>query len=298
MKNCPNCNAELPADAKFCPNCGYHFAEAVSQPTPAPQPQPQQAAPQQQPVPPTPTPVQPNPDVEAAKEAGKGYWQYLVHSWAHPLRYEEGTNKYFGLISLGIFALLSTLGVWVGITHITELAGGFMKAGSGSSMMSGAVSAFFGESLSLFYLEFLLAFVLIVAAYMVLGWGVRRLILNDRVNFWSYITEFGHYTNLMLCITLLNVVLVALSFGATYQLVFALISINSLIFNAGFIATILMHRSQGSFDPIYALLIVEIIAALVSFFVFKTFATSIMHMLGGQFNQLKSLFDGASSLFE
>ena len=58
MKNCPNCNAQLPDDAVFCTNCGTNLGAAPVQP-PAPQ-QPQQQ-PQQPPYqPPAPAPA-PNP---------------------------------------------------------------------------------------------------------------------------------------------------------------------------------------------------------------------------------------------
>lgn len=60
MKNCPNCNAQLPDDAVFCTNCGNNLGAAPVQPPMPQQPQPQQP-PYQQPAPaPAPAPA-PNP---------------------------------------------------------------------------------------------------------------------------------------------------------------------------------------------------------------------------------------------
>ena len=60
MKNCPNCNAQLPDDAVFCTNCGTNLGAAPVQPPVPQQPQQQyQQPPYQQPAP-APAP-EPNP---------------------------------------------------------------------------------------------------------------------------------------------------------------------------------------------------------------------------------------------
>lgn len=60
MKNCPNCNAQLPDDAVFCTNCGTNLGAAPVQPPMPQQPQQQyQQPPYQQPAP-APAP-EPNP---------------------------------------------------------------------------------------------------------------------------------------------------------------------------------------------------------------------------------------------
>ena len=68
MKSCPNCGAQIPDNANFCPSCGTHFGAAPQSPYQQPYQQPQYQQPYQQPAPQKMTYMD---KVRAAREAQK-----------------------------------------------------------------------------------------------------------------------------------------------------------------------------------------------------------------------------------
>lgn len=308
MKKCPQCGAMVAADAKFCTSCGYAFPAQAAQPTPAqPQPAPSQQQPDPQPqasrqtqsgainVPPI-----PSLNAEQAKAAGRNYWQYFVDALLHPLHFDKTTNPYFGLVSLGILAIISTFSMWrtlaaFGTSMIRMLISmqdtwGGGQAASASNIAADIAQALADKETVRFNaamgqisggtcFKFLVAFVVIVMLYMAAAFAIRRFISHDDQNFLSLTTDFGRFFSPMIVVALVILVLGFNGFASTAKLLIGLLVLNSLIFNVGFIAVALDHRQAGAFDVTFAIVIVELVIALITMWAVKTIAVGSIQQL-------------------
>ncbi|WP_461213261.1 zinc ribbon domain-containing protein [Lacticaseibacillus sp. GG6-2] len=312
MKKCPQCGAMVAADAKFCTSCGYAFPAVEAQPEPAAA-QPQQPTPQPQPnssqqagginVPPM-----PNLNAAQAKAAGRNYWQYFVDSLIHPLRFDKTNNPYFGLVSLAILAVISTISMWrtlatfgssmvrLVVSLSDTMSGG--SAGSASNIAADVAeglaeketvrfNAAMGQISGGTCLKFFFAFVVVVMLYVALAFAIRRFISHDTQGFLNMTTDFGRFFSPMIVVALVILVLGFNGFASTMKVLIVLLILNSLIFNVGFIAVAIHNRQEGAFDVTFAIVIVELVMALITMWLTKTIAISsiqgLMSQLGADY---------------
>ncbi|MCZ0702978.1 hypothetical protein J2T56_001308 [Natronobacillus azotifigens] len=109
--HCPNCNASLDADAKFCTSCGSKITDAPNQLGDQAKAGGAEQEPVQNNTAQTPqTPAQPNPQVEQVKKASKDYWNFLPSALLHPFATskkmtDSKSDMINGIITLVLFSL-------------------------------------------------------------------------------------------------------------------------------------------------------------------------------------------------
>lgn len=329
MKKCPQCGADVAEASKFCTNCGYAFpatqpaAAATPEPQPASQPQ---SKPQPQPEPEAPkaattdaqagsangqmTPPPPiaSFNTEQAKAAGRNYWQYFVDSLLHPLNFETQAHPYFGFVSMAILAVISTFNVWNFLGNIndslTALVRWFanlsvlMDGGDGSvdSMVNDVMTTQVQESIKSAIgnvsagtcVKFILAFAVVVLLYLGLAYLIRHSISGDQKDFMAFSVDFGRFFAPMIVVALLITVF---SLSGSMKFTFWLLVLNAMIFNVGFVASVLYQRKATGFDVMFATIIAEIVMMVVVLWLTKTIVTGT---ISGLITELAKSFGSSS----
>lgn len=97
---CPNCQAEMNEESKFCTECGTSLVEQATQ----------QTQPTQQPNASQITITAPNIDIDLTDVKNKmtNYWQYLLQTAVHPSSSFANTHAIMGWIQVSVIALLTT----------------------------------------------------------------------------------------------------------------------------------------------------------------------------------------------
>lgn len=315
MKKCPQCGADVAEASKFCTNCGYAFPAAQPQPTfqtptepvapisPAPEAQPGTGNGQMTPPPPI-----ASFNTAQAKAAGRNYWQYFVDSLLHPLSFETQAHPYFGFVSMGILAAISTFNVWHFLSNInTSLIGllrwfanlSILMDGGGESadsmvndvmtnQVQQSIKTAIGNVSTGVCLKFILAFALVVVLYLGLAYLIRHAVSGDQKDFMAFSVDFGRFFAPMIVVALLITVF---SLSGSMNFTFWLLVLNAMIFNVGFVASVLDQRKGTGFDVLFATVIAEIVMMVVVMWLSKTIVTGT---ISGLITELAKSFGGSS----
>jgi len=263
---CPHCGNELKADAKFCPKCGYALGPvaADSEPTAAPQPEPTQSTPVTEPT-----------TVANAQAFSGNYFNWYLDTLKHPSQPRVEANRFFGIISMVIEALLlaltlTLLGQKI-VNIVTKMLDTYEEAQLAKYLnLNGLV---FKSGLIIFFLV-----IISYAIYVSIAYAFRRLITEEYVNFWDFVNQFAGVTNLILIFNLITFLLGLITGAANFSslsilLVFMVPA--SLLISAAFIFIIVDGVDQSRMDKFYTVFLAEI-SLTVAFFIFGFIATNIV----------------------
>ncbi|MFC6253104.1 DUF6574 domain-containing protein [Secundilactobacillus hailunensis] len=273
---CPNCGAKLKPNAKFCTNCGYdltHF-NARSQQQAAQQQSTQQRV------------SQPNPNVEAAKKYSTNYFSWLWESIKHPSKVDLKGNKFFGITSFIIAALLIGITGMVAlyriIKELTLLINDLSSAindingqtdGNGSSFPNYPT----GSGFTIFLKIFLIALIF-MALFVLVGWLTRRYLIGDEhETYLGFATRLAGYTNLSLIFLLLGMVFIALlNTLAGAFLLFLFVLLTTTVYSIGYSYTILEFKQARGLDKVHALLIALIADGILTMILSSIVGASVI----------------------
>lgn len=275
MKQCPNCHTQLADNIKYCTNCGQFVGDISPQSTATSKSA--TVEPRVQPVAQNNVAQQANsaaPDFNRARILSQNYFQNLLLSWQHPNRFNAPTQqRYFGITSFIIIALLNTLTLWGVIANagrlltalITNLSTIFDPTSTESfsvtqqQTVQQEINRVISQYTSGVYFKFFLMTLIVFIFFIGCGYLVKRYLIGDEtVALFDYINEYAHYINGMIVLSALTFLLALLGIAATYKIIFFLIIVGSVLFNVGFF----MATSSGlerRFDKIYSLVIAQII---------------------------------------
>lgn len=279
-KFCPHCGNELKPDAKFCPKCGYAVSAATADPV---QPEPTPAA-QPQPAPQATTPT--------GKQTGAtgNYFNWYFATLRHPSQALPGTNRFFGLISLVVEALLLSLTLVILSQKLTTLAIRSMDqyAAAELSRVLNVNGLIFKTGLTLFFL-----IIIGYAIYVGISYAFRRIITGETQNFWEFLNHFAGVTNLLLIFNLITFLLGMITgagnFSSLSIFLLFLVPANILL-SAAFIFIIIDDVAAPRMDKFYTVLLAEL-ALVVAFFIFGFIATNLV---GGSIaSYVESLYNSA-----
>lgn len=271
MKHCPNCNAEVDADAKFCTSCGTRLTPnptaAINQPATAAKSannsntsqqnvksnpaQPQQA-------------TQNRINSQAWQDSLKNYWHWLVAAWKKPFA-NQVTNQYFGIISLFLEALLFSLGLehlaQKGTSTATDTANSLASVFSDSSYHA-AYSLGFGFYFSIILIIFIAALAMIGVSFLMFhAVGGNQ----SQETFLNYTNRIVHYSSSILVLDLIFCLIVFLSSVGFSTILFSvlLLSLVSLIWTIALICGVVTFKNGGQFDRIYGAAVATLICSLI-----------------------------------
>ncbi|MFD1454163.1 DUF6574 domain-containing protein [Levilactobacillus lanxiensis] len=263
---CPHCGNELKADAKFCPKCGYALSPVAtdSEPAAAPQPEPTQAAPVAEPT-----------TTENTQAFSGNYFNWYLDTLKHPSQPRVEANRFFGIISMVVEALLlaltlTLLGQKI-VNMVTKMLNTYEEAQLAKYLnLNGLV---FKSGLIIFFLV-----IIGYAIYVSIGYAFRRLITEEYVNFWDFVNQFAGVTNLILIFNLITFLLGLITGSANFSslsiLLVFMVPANLLI-NAAFVFIIIDGVDQSRMDKFYTVFLAEI-SLTVAFFIFGFIATNIV----------------------
>lgn len=284
MKRCPNCNAEVPDDAKFCTHCGAKLAAvpaaAKSEPVAAQNNQPQQ-------------PFQRKANSQDFQNSLNSYWKWLVGSWKKPFE-NQITNKYFGLITLLLEVLLFTLGVGhlaqKGAAVASNAANNIndiksLFSGSSSSTVSSSYTIGFGFYISIILIIFLAAVAMVGVSFLILhAVGGNQ----SQESFLNYLNRLAHYSNSILILDIaFCLILFLASVGSTSVLLSLLIlSLISIIWTITLTLGVTTFKNSGQFDRIYGAIISAAICSIIEIVALSLIASKLGDTVSSFFQSL------------
>ncbi|MFC6179801.1 zinc ribbon domain-containing protein [Lactiplantibacillus daowaiensis] len=293
QKFCPNCGAELDGETRFCTHCGYDLqaAQGTTETTATDATDTNRSQATNDETTTDQATSTPTGDrVAQVQNYSKNYFKWLVASFKQPSAEEPG-EKYFGIISMVISALLLTFAIVAAFNRCIKQ----INTAAGSSMV-----VLKNLSFSLDFKFFMLVLVGIVF-YILIGFGAS--VLGDQhkdVNFFDYLNRFAHLTNIAL---ILNLVLIIAVYTVTFnvdspitfvrQLAFALVvaGLISMIWQVGYILAINKSIQTPRFDKFFMVLIALIVLS-AAFYIFARIEGENLAMdFAQEFSQNSSLGD-------
>ncbi|MFC6165356.1 DUF6574 domain-containing protein [Lactiplantibacillus dongliensis] len=287
MQNyCPNCGEAVDGDTRFCTHCGYDLQQATAESATNTMTNTTQTTTDQ----PNPAAAPTNDRVAQLQNYSKNYFSWFVESIKHP-NTEAPAEKYFGIISMVLSALLLTFAIVAAINRFIKQ----VNESTASSMVT-LKNLSFGLDTKLF-----IVVVIGVLFYILIGFGASALgDKNGAVNFFDYLNRFGHLTNVGL---ILNIVLIFSVYTITFnvdspltfikQLAFALVVIAaiSMVWQVGYIMAINNSINEKRFDKFYIILIALVVLSLAFYIFARIESENLVLDFAQEFSQNSSLGD-------
>lgn len=299
MKICSQCHKKNLGDAKFCVFCGFNLTN-VTPVSADPQPeaskmtsQPDASSADNQQTFRDPHQNDQNnqsqsSEAQADQSAAyntkyapnNGFNQFLSYfkdSLVNPHN-AIAAPKYGGLMSIGVYAILMLIIFNLGAKRMIDL----VVAQSPSEY---TVSVF--APIKTAIMQFSGILIISSLVYILVAFTVRRTLLNDNIAFLDFTDMFGIYINissilLLLCLILsLFVSVTSFTLMETIAFIFAL---SQLILNYATVMT--LKDITGRFNNFYAILIAEIVPAIISLWVTSVYLQSIYGNLISWYNQI------------
>ncbi|WP_157967868.1 MULTISPECIES: zinc ribbon domain-containing protein [Paraliobacillus] len=229
--NCPNCQAPLESDAKFCTNCGVKIDHIQTENTDT------------EPVQSTGTaPSQTTDYVQQGKDISKQYWHFIPSALANPFaasKHAGPTNKINGLITLILFSLLIPLFSYISLSSYFR-----------PPFVEMVVKPFF-------------IFIIFFALLLAVKYGVAKLMKAD-VSFLNVMTRFG-ILMVLPTVTALAAVLFTILGVEDFSIILLILSM-SLASIASF-ATVFSIKEKapatGGLDVFYGVVLTYVAMAII-----------------------------------
>lgn len=268
-KFCPKCGNQLKEGAKFCPKCGAQIAQNAQANTASNNGQAQAAT---------------NENVEKAKQMSSSYFTWFLDTIKAPSKGVKAENKYFGLVSFIISAVISVLfsvtyfSKWVDLTTATSnpnykgLTGylnglvelRFEALASSLSNLSDTIKSTANK------IDFLV--ILMIAAFVLVGFVAKVLLSkneNQKVDFFEYMNKLAAFTNIsniLLLIALIAIFVQGLYAAGFILIVFIITWINSL---TGLTYSIVSGNEKGKLDKLHVAALAILAIYVVLYVLFK-----------------------------
>ncbi|PQZ59826.1 zinc ribbon domain-containing protein [Bacillus sp. MYb209] len=248
---CPACNTENAAEAKFCGNCGHSLTEeAVAS---GGQEEGQLSRPAQV------KESRPNETVEQAKRFASGYFQFFKNAFKSPSAIMKSGNieARNGIASL---VLICFLGACIFYRMMSAAA-----TVTRTLVPDITTPTFFGESVMVFF--FLLILTLFVGFIIFVSGKMMK-------SSFSFLEAFGIWGT----IATPAIAILVLSFLFSFLLIFflpILLGLATTYMGISIIVAIL-KLDNGGLDPVYTLLIANVLIGIATFIVFWSYINTII----------------------
>ncbi|EOP57135.1 MULTISPECIES: zinc ribbon domain-containing protein [Bacillus cereus group] len=259
---CPECKAEHTSEAKFCGNCGHSLTEQVVEHH-AEQGEQQLSQP---------APVQENRSnetVEQAKQFASGYFQFFKNALKSPAAIMKSGHIEVrnGITSLVLICFLFACMFYRMMSATALIATGII---GGAGFAPEATPSFFGESVKVFF-YFLILFLFIGFIIFVSG----KLMKSS----FSFLETLGGWGTVST--PAVAVLVIALLFS--FLLIFLLPLFISLAVICMSVCTIvsILKLDRGGLDPVYTLIIANILISIASWIVLWSYIKTILDTLTG-----------------
>lgn len=249
---CPACNTENAAEARFCGNCGHSLTEEVAASGAQEEGQQQARAAQVK-------ESRPNETVEQAKRFASGYFQFFKNAFKSPSAIMKSGNIEVrnGIVSL---VLISFLGACIFYRMMSTAA-----TVTRTLVPDITTPTFFGESVMVFF--FLLILTLFVGFIIFVSGKMMK-------SSFSFLEAFGIWGT----IATPAIAILVLSFLFSFLLIFflpILLWIATTYIGISIIVAIL-KLDNGGLDPVYTLLIASVLIGIATFIVFWSYINTII----------------------
>lgn len=249
---CPACNTENAAEARFCGNCGHSLTEEVAASGAQEEGQQQARAAQVK-------ESRPNETVEQAKRFASGYFQFFKNAFKSPSAIMKSGNIEVrnGIVSL---VLISFLGACIFYRMMSTAA-----TVTRTLVPDITTPTFFGESVMVFF--FLLILTLFVGFIIFVSGKMMK-------SSFSFLEAFGIWGT----IATPAIAILVFSFLFSFLLIFflpILLWIATTYIGISIIVAIL-KLDNGGLDPVYTLLIANVLIGIATFIVFWSYINTII----------------------
>ncbi|PGM95797.1 zinc ribbon domain-containing protein [Bacillus cereus] len=249
---CPACNTENAAEARFCGNCGHSLTEEVAASGAQEEGQQQARAAQVK-------EIRPNETVEQAKRFASGYFQFFKNAFKSPSAIMKSGNVEVrnGIVSL---VLICFLGACIFYRMMSTAA-----TVTRTLVPDITTPTFFGESVMVFF--FLLILTLFVGFIIFVSGKMMK-------SSFSFLEAFGIWGT----IATPAIAILVLSFLFSFLLIFflpILLWIATTYIGISIIVAIL-KLDNGGLDPVYTLLIANVLIGIATFIVFWSYINTII----------------------
>ncbi|PEQ05626.1 zinc ribbon domain-containing protein [Bacillus wiedmannii] len=248
---CPACHTENTAEAKFCGNCGHSLTEEVVASSG------QEEGPEQARVAKA-KETRPNETVEQAKRFASGYFQFFKHALQAPTAIMKSGNIEVrnGITSL---VLIYFLGACI-FYRIMSAAANVTRTFAPDV----STPSFFGESIKVFL--FLLILTLFVGFIIFVSGKMMK-------SPFSFLEVFGIWGT----IATPAIAILVLSFLFSFLLIFLPILLGLATTYMGIsIIVAIVKLDNGGLDPIYTLLIANVLIGIATFIVLWSYISTII----------------------
>ncbi|WP_241138944.1 zinc ribbon domain-containing protein [Bacillus mycoides] len=254
---CPACNTENAAEARFCGNCGHSLTEEVVASDGQEEGQLSRPARVKE--------TRPNETVEQVKQFASGYFQFLKNAFKSPSAIMESGNIEVrnGIVSL---VLICFLGACIFYRMMSAAA-----TVTRTLVPDIATPTFFGESVMVFF--FLLILTLFVGFIIFVSGKMMK-------SSFSFLEAFGIWG----MIATPAIAILVLSFLFSFLLIFflpILLGLATTYMGISIIVAIL-KLDNGGVDPVYTLIIANVLIGIATFIVFWSYIKTIIQtFIGG-----------------
>ncbi|WP_220729571.1 zinc ribbon domain-containing protein [Apilactobacillus zhangqiuensis] len=270
-KFCPKCGNQLKEGAKFCPKCGAQIAQNAQANTASNNGQAQAAT---------------NENVEKAKQMSSSYFTWFLDTIKAPSKAVKAENKYFGLVSFIISAVISVL---MSVTFFGKL---YDVANNPSSPDFKGIANYINGAI-IVQLERLgnaysktdilntisstagkvdLLVFLMVVAFVLAGFIGKQIISkseNKKVDFFQYMNKLAAFTNISNILLLVS--LIALFVQGAYAVGFIFIVLIITWINSfnGLTYSIVSGNENSKFDKLHVAGLAILAVYVVLYVLFK-----------------------------
>ncbi|QNQ80203.1 zinc ribbon domain-containing protein [Lactobacillus sp. PV034] len=274
MKICPNCQAQVEDDVKFCTHCGYKFAnnaanQAVqtvvnNQPpvspnynqatnvNPQPQPQSQPAQPQSQ--------ITNQISNAVHNFDAHNLWQWFVDSWKHPLG-EQKAPKWYGIVTFIVEDILFALGSML-IANAAMSSATFGMF-SGNSDTNGA------------FIQVFLFLILLTLGSILASFIASKFVYSQTIGFWDYVNRIAQIDNLSAIFMIVAFIGALIKSDGLFAF---LVILAGIFFELAVFVPVLADKNAKR-DKFYGLIIGVVIQLIIAGILFSVFKQSIQSQL-------------------
>lgn len=270
-KFCPKCGNQLKEGAKFCPKCGAQIAQNAESNTASNNGQAQAAT---------------NENVEKAKQMSSSYFTWFLDTIKAPSKGVKAENKYFGLVSFIISAVISVL---MSVTFFGKLYD--VANNSSSPDFKGIANYINGsivnelEQLNNAYSKTdvlnaisstagkvdLLVFLMVVA-FVLAGFIGKQIISkngNAKVDFFEYMNRLAAFTNISNILLLVSLVALFVQGAYAAGFIFIVLIITWINSFNGLTYSIVSGNENSKFDKLHVAGLAILAVYVVLYVLFK-----------------------------
>lgn len=289
MKKCKKCGADLKPGIKFCTKCGTPVdGDVESDSTVTISEKKKESAINSE-------------TMDNIKKHSLNYFSWYKESISKPSEVDY-SNKYFGIVSIIISALLSAFAFYSVVNKIfTSAESAINEASRYYSDSFSGIDIPTGFKL---YFQLFLIVLTYYAVFVLLGFVCKKYLINKDTNIFDYTIQLSGYGNSIMIFQLLLIIFLVISIPSnlnstsalsaasisalsSFKFLVILTMIISSISAVAYISSIIIDKVEARLDKIYVAIITLLVSNAVVYFVFQMIANSMISKYAEMF---KSLF--------